>query len=451
MRKILITIILATTLLPLFSQPGEVIDKIIAVVGSDIVLLSDLETQYLQFVASGNDIQENTKCMLYEEQLFQALLLNQAKIDSITVAESQVETELDRRLRYFISQFGSEEKLEEFYEKSIVEIKAEFYNMIKDQLLMQSMQQNLTSGLKVSPAEVRAYYNSIPKDSLPFINSEVEVAHIVKKPPISEAEKKRVKDKLKGFRKRVLNGEDFGTIAYLYSEDPGSAKKNGELGFLPRNALVPEFARIAFNIKPGQVSEIVETDYGYHIIQFIARKGSEVNVRHILLSPKIIASDMVKAMNFLDSISNVINTVDTIDFNTAAIMSSDDKETRNNGGLLVNPQTGTTKFEMDQVSQVDPSLFFVIDKMEPGDISKPVVVQLPDGSSAYRIVKLLSRSAPHKANLKDDYQRIQDAALSEKQGKTIMDWINKNISKTYIKIDDDYKNCDFDNNWQPAQ
>jgi len=320
MRKILFTIICSAALLQGFSQPGEVIDKIIAVVGNDIVLQSDLETQYLQFVAAGNDVKENTKCELYEEQLFQALLLNQAKLDSVTVTENQIESELERRLRYFIAQFGSEEKLEEFYEKSILEIKAEFYNMIKEQLLMQTMQQNLTSDLKVSPAEVRNYFNSIPKDSLPFINSMVEAAHIVKKPPVSDTEKKRVKDKLKGFRKRILNGEDFGTIAYLYSEDPGSAKQNGELGFLPRSALVPEFARVAFNIKPGEVSEIVESDYGYHLVQFIARRGTEVNVRHILLSPKITATDMVNAMNFLDSISTVINTVDSINFRTAAII-----------------------------------------------------------------------------------------------------------------------------------
>lgn len=426
---------------------SQVIDKVIAVVGDNVMLKSDLENQKSQYLQSGYDVSQNTPCELLEELLFQKLLLNQAQLDSVEVGEAQVQSELERRLRFFINQIGSEEKLEEYYQKSIAEIKADFHDLIKEQLLVQTMQQKISGNIKITPAEVKDFFERLPKDSLPFISSEIEVAHIVKKPEIQPDEKKVVKEKLEGLRNRVLKGEDFGTLAYLYSEDPGSAKQNGELGFVTRNALVPEFATVAFTIKPGEVSDIVETEYGYHLIQLIEKRGEQVNVRHILLIPKVAPEDLVRSKNYLDSIAEVMKRTDTMSFELAAQLFSDDKESKMNGGRVINPQTGTTKFDAELLGQFDPMLFFTTEKMNIGEVSKPVLWQKPDGSQAYRIVRLVSRSEPHRANLKDDYQKIQEVALQEKQDRAIKLWIEKKIKKTYIKMDDQYKNCKFENKW----
>lgn len=432
--------------LPAFSQP-RVIDKVIGVIGDNVLLKSDLENQKIQYLSSGYEFTENTPCELLEELLFQKFLLNQAQLDSVEVSEAQIQSELDRRLRYFIAQIGSEKKLEEHYQKSIAEIKSDFHDLIKDQLLAQNMQQKISGNIKVTPAEVKAFFDRIPSDSLPFISSELEVAQIVKKPVIRDEEKKAVRAKLEAIRERVIKGEDFGTLAYLYSEDPGSAKQNGELGLVARGALVPEFASVAFSIKPGEVSEIVESDFGYHIIQLIEKRGEQVNVRHILLVPKVISEDMVIAKNYLDSIARLQNQVDTLSFELAAQLFSEDKESKMNGGRLVNPQTGTTRFESELLGQFDPMLFFAAEKMQPGEKSQPILWQKQDGTQAYRIIKLISRTEPHRANLKNDYQKIQEAALQEKQNKAMKAWIEKKVKRTFVKLDNDYKNCKFENNW----
>lgn len=438
-----------SSLLPVengFAQP-QLIDKVIAVVGDNVTLRSDLENQKTQYLSSGYEVSENTPCELLEELLFQKLLLHQAQLDSVEVGEAQVQSELDRRLRFFISQIGSEQKLEEYYQKSIAEIKSDFHDLIKDQLLVQTMQQKITGNIKITPAEVKEFYEGIPKDSLPLISSEIEVAQIVKKPVIRPEEKKAIREKLEGLRNRVLKGEDFGTLAYLYSEDPGSARQNGELGFLTRSALVPEFAAVAFSIKPGEISDIVETDFGFHIIQLIEKRGEQVNVRHILLAPKVAPQDLVNAKNYLDSIAGVMKKTDTLTFALAAQLFSDDKDSKMNGGRMINPQTGTTKFESELLGQYDPVLFFATEKMKVGEESQPILWQKPDGSQLYRIVKLISRTEPHRANLRDDYQKIQEVALQEKQGKAMLAWIDKKVKKTYVKLDEDYKDCKFENNW----
>ena len=425
----------------------EVIDKIIAVVGEEIVLHSEVETQYEQYLASGMDVDNDTRCLLFEELLLQKLLLHQAALDSIMIDETQIQTELERRIRYFVAQFGSEKRLEEFYNKSILELKNDFHDLVEEQLLIQNMQANITQNVKVTPAEVKAFFETIPQDSLPFINSEIEIAHIVRRPPINEVEKAVAKEKLENIRERVLKGENFGTLAYLYSEDPGSAQKNGELGFMPRTALVPEFSSVAFKLKPNEVSEIVETKFGYHLIQLIERRGEEANVRHILVTPKVNPMDMVKAKLYLDSISSILNKSDTLTFAQAASLYSDDEDTKQNGGKLINFQTGTSKFQMDQLGQMDPSLSFALNSMKVGDVAKPSITQLMDGSKAYRLVKLIARTEPHKANLVDDYQLIQDQALMDKQNKRLMEWVSKKAGKTYLKIDGDFFDCDLNNDW----
>lgn len=424
-----------------------VVDKVVAVVADEIVLQSELEASIIEFARRGDPINENTKCIIFEDLLFKKLLLNQAALDSVEVSEDQINGEIGRRIQYFVQQIGSEEKLEEFYGKSIPEIRDEFHDLIKDQMLIQQMQGTITSGVDISPKEVKVFFNSIPKDSLPFVNSEVVVEHIVVDPKIGEEEKEFTKQKLEGFRQRILAGEDFGTLAFLYSQDPGSARKNGELGFMERGSLVKEFAAVAFSIQPGQVSEVFETEYGFHIVQLIERRGQQSNVRHILLKPNVSQKDLIGAKSLLDSLKQQIMTIDSVKFETMAARYSDDKSTRMNGGKMINPETGSTTFEVDQISKVDPSLFFVLDKMKPGEISSPVIFQKFDGSQSYRIVKLVSVTDAHRANLEADYLKIQGAAKAEKEKEAVEKWIKEKISVNYIKIDDSFQDCEFQHTW----
>lgn len=421
------------------------IDGIIAVVGEEIILESSLQERLVQ--ANITNATPEFKCQIVEEMLFTKLLVNQAAVDSIFVPDDQVEYEIDRRMRFFIQQFGSQEKLEKFYGKSVPQIKAEFRELVKEQLLVQQMQSTLTQDLKVTPAEVKDFFKKLPQDSLPYINSEVEIAQIMAKPKISDDERQKAIQKLKDLKERINKGEDFGTLAFLYSEDPGSARENGELGFMMRQMLVPQFAGALFNLEKNQVSDIVETEYGFHLIQMIERRGQEVNSRHILIKPRIKPEDLLKSKNYLDSVYTLIQTVDTLSFEEAAYQFSTDEETKNNGGALVNPLSGTSRFEMDEISQVDPGLFFIVSRLKEGEISKPELTSLPDGSKAYRIVKLLSVTEPHVANLKQDYSRIQAIAQQQKQVKVLEEWVNKNAVNYYIKIDEQYQSCKFKHKW----
>jgi peptidyl-prolyl cis-trans isomerase SurA len=425
-----------------FAQP-KVIDQVIAVVGNNIILQSELEAQFLQMKQQAEeDTEDIGKCNILEDLLFQKLLLHQAQIDSVVVNDNQVDTEMSRRLEYFIRQIGSEKKLEEYYGKSINEIKDEFRIMVKNQLLIQQVQGKITGGLAVTPSEVKSFFNKIPKDSLPYINSELEIGQIVLMPVISEEAKIEARRKVEEFRERIVEKKaTFITLATLYSEDPGSARKGGELGFVERGSFVPEFEAVAFRLKEGQVSDVVETNYGYHILELIERRGEKINIRHILISPKISQEDMLDARLKLDTIRSQIMSNDTLGFTEAAALYSDDKESKYNGGLLINPQTGTKRWEADQI---DPSLFFAVDKLKVGEISQPLLVQMPGGKQGYRILMLKTRTEPHVANLKDDYQRLQDAALNEKQHVITNKWIEKKLITTYYRISEDFKDCQFE-------
>jgi peptidyl-prolyl cis-trans isomerase SurA len=420
-------------------------DKITGIVGNEIILHSEVEQQYesQKTMAFQNMSETVAKCIVYEDLLYQKLLLNQAKQDSIEVPQEQVEGEIDRRIRFFADQIGSEQKLEEYYGKTILEIKTEFRDMVENQLLIQKMQSKITENIKVTPSDIRSYFENIPVDSLPFIDSELEVAHIVKSPEVSTEEQDRVREKIIGIRKRIINGDDFGTLAYLYSEDPLSAKKNGELGFVQRGALVPAFEAVAFKLKDGQVSEVVETQYGYHILQLIERRGAKVNVRHILLVPQVSNEGLQESRAFLDSLHQLI-LLDSMSFGQAAEQFSDDTESKLNNGILINPQTGDSRFEPDMM---DPMLAFAVNKLKMGEVSGPVIMNTKDGKQAYRLLKLISRTKPHIANLKEDYQRIQSAALTEKQNMAIQEWVRKKIAATYIKLEKEYQSCNFSNEW----
>ena len=429
-----------------FGQESQSIDRVIAVVGGSITLQSELETQYLQMLSSGYEPNDDSRCILYEELLYGNLLLHRSKVDSLNVSDGEVEDELERRLAYFISQLGSEQKLEEYYEKSILEIKDEFRELIKEQLLTQRMQTQITGDIKVTPAETRAYFNKIPKDSLPFINSELEIGRIMRRPEVTKAQKASARGKAEELRQRVKDGESFRALAILYSEDPGSSKAGGDLGFFKRGMMVPEFDAIAFRLKEDSVSEVFETSFGFHFMEMLERRGEQINVRHILVRAKTSLEDLERARLFLDSIHGLI--LDKkITFAEAAEKFSDDEESNSNGGMMFNPMTGAPVFDAEELGSIDQRLFLTVENMKPGDISKAVKTQSPDGKEAYNLFFLKSQSEPHVANMKDDYQRIQQAALAEKKNKAIEIWINDKASKTYVRIDEAYMDCPFAHRW----
>lgn len=425
---------------------GYEVDKIMAVVGEKIVLKSDVQERIEQMLESKMTLNEKSRCQVMEDLVLQKMLVHQAELDSIEVPEGQILGEIDRRLNFFISQFGSEQKLEEFYGKSILDLREEFFEPVKEQMLVQQMQGTLTSKVKLSPSEVKEFYNNIPKDSLPYINLQVEIAQIVRKPKPSQEEIDKAIKKLTDIKERVENGEDFGTLAFLYSEDPGSARENGELGFMTRGMLVPEFSAVAFNLEIDQISDVVKTEYGYHLIQAIERRGQEMNFRHILIIPKLRTTDMIKAKNYLDSLSIEISKADSLEFGKFAELHSDDEETKNFGGVLVNPMDNSTFFEMDQLSQIDPSVVFTIDNLKKGEISEPVIMQSRDGR-AYRIIKLINLIEPHALNLEQDYQRVSVVAEGEKEERVLGEWVVNKASKNYIRIDESFHTCKFVSDW----
>lgn len=423
----------------------ELLDQIMATVGGQIVLKSDIEKQYVQLLAQGGDDPES-RCMIFDQLILQRLLINQAQLDSVTVSDAQVEGELDRRMRFYVQQIGSEEQLEAYFKTTIRQLKDELRDVIRDQLLVQTMQSKITKDVTITPNEVRAYFESIPPDSLPYIDAEMEIAQILRKPPVSAAEKAAVRARLEEYRAKILAGDEFAVYAALYSQDPGSAKKGGELGFFERGTMVPEFEAAAFNLKPGELSLIIETKFGFHLLQMIERRGNQVNVRHILLQPKTSDADLYQCVNYLDSLRQVIES-GKITFEEAAQRYSDDEETRNSGGLLINQETGTTRLSPDKM---DRALFFQVDSLPIGRITPPLITSTADGKGAYRIVTLKSRSLPHKANLKDDYQKIQEVALSEKQNKALSEWIAKKRKTTYIRINDTMGGCKSLDHWLAA-
>ena len=421
-----------------------VIDQVVAIVGNNIILESDVQNQYLNYRMQGGITGSisQLKCNILEDVMFQKLMVTQAEVDSIEVSAVQVEADLDRRLSSFIQQFGSQERMEEYYGKSLVEIKQELYDIVHEQLLAQQVQSGIVMNVDVTPSEIRTFFKSIPKDSIPLMKTEYVIAEIVKKPPISITEKLRVKDELNSIRKRILDGASFGTLAIMYSQDPGSAKKGGELGFYGRGQLYPEFEAVAFKLKEGEISNVLETEAGYHIIQMIERKGDYVNVRHILLSPKVSPEDLDKAKTELDSIAILIR-ADSISFDDAVLKFSEG-ENANNAGLMINPYTMSTTFEAEEL---DPQVSFTIEKMEVDEISNAVPMKTEDNQDAYRIMMLRKKTIPHKANLEDDYSKIREWALQNKKMEIVSEWIEEKADDTYIKIIEEYRDCQFEQDW----
>ena len=444
LKKIFALIAFITACVATISAQNQVIDRIVAVVGKNIIMQSDIEEQYMQFRLQGGikGSASSIRCEILEDQLFRKLMLNQAELDSITVTDEQVEAEMEYRIRYFLSQLGSQEKLEKYFNKTMTEIKDELRTSIKDQKLIEEVQRNIVEGVSATPGDVREFYNSIPSDSIPMVSAQYEIAQLVKKPPITLDQKLEVKDRLYGLRNRILKGERFSTLALLYSEDPGSAKKGGELGFKGRGELVPEFEAAAFALKDGEISEVVETEYGFHIIQMIERRGDNVNVRHILLTVKVSPEALQQAYTELDSIANLIRN-DSITFDEAVRKFSDEDD-KMNGGYLVNPNNGSTLFAAEELDQ---QVSVVVNRLEVGEVSNPVPMKTKNDKDAYRLLIIKKKTTPHKANLKDDYALIQQWTMQKLRQDAINKWIDAKSSKAYVKICDDYRDCDFQFDW----
>lgn len=420
------------------AQP-KVADKVIAVVDNNAILQSDIDLQLIQMASQGTaSVPHDAHCLLLNQMMIQKLMIAQANKDSLEVSSEEVETELDKRIAYFIQQVGSKEKFEEYYKKSVVKFKSEFRDPVRDQLLAQKMQQKILADNKVSPIEVREYFATIPADSLPLIGTEIECGQIVMLPKVTPEMKRAAKEKLMGIRKKIEDGATFENQAILYSDDQGTASQGGDLGSFGRGEMVPEFEAAVFKLKDGEISDIIETKYGYHIIKLINRLGDKAHAKHILISVKTTKDGLAVAQRRLDSVRTLI-VKDSISFKTAADKFSDDDETKGNGGMFVNPQTGGSLMES---SQLDPDMFFILDSMHLGAISKPMNFKTREGKDAVRILFLKNKTSPHRANLKDDYAKIQAAALSDKQETTLHNWIKNHIDRNYIMIDPEYKNCE---------
>ncbi len=429
------------------SAQEQVLDEIIAVVGSEIVLKSDVQLQKNQLKSQG--FKGNiTDCQVLEELLFEKLLLNQAKVDSLEVTDDMVNVELNKRLNVFIRQIGSEEALEEYYGKSIGEIREEFFDVLKDQILVQRMESEINKNLNVTPEDVQEFFNDIPKDSLPFVNASVEMSQIVIYPDPSLEQREQVRSRLRQFREEVESGEeDFETLAALYSDDPGSASKGGNLGMKPRGTWVPEFDAVAFNLDEGEISSPFETDYGFHIMQMIERRGEMYNANHILLIPKITPTQLTEAQIELDSVRNLVIR-DSVSFELAASRYSDDEKSKNQNGMMVNKASGSTIFEMDEL---DPTVFLAIDTLEIGEISQPFYFQGQGRERGYRIIKLVNRTEPHRANLENDYQMMQNMASERLRAKGVDTWVRQKIDQTFIKLVEEYQPCSFGYPWKKTE
>ncbi len=426
----------------LLAAKDNIIDEVIWVVGEEAILRSEVEEERLRAQYEGQQIAGDPYCVIPEQIAIQKLFLHQAELDSVEANESSVQHQVEMRINYYLSQIGSKEKMEEYFRKTMSEMKEEMTVQVRNQMIIQQMQVKLTEHIKSTPAEIRRYYLGLPQDSIPTIPAQVEVQMISFEPPVPKEEIERVKTRLREFTERVNNGEaDFSMLARLYSEDTESAKRGGELGFVGRGQLVPEFSEVAFNlIDPKKVSRIVETEYGYHIIQLIEKRGERINCRHILLKPRISATDKVKAINRLDSIANLIRN-EKMTFEQAVIQFSEDKNTVMNAGLMTNENSNASKFEYQELP---PEIARQIYTMNTGEISHPfTLIDQKKNKEICAIVKLKSKTDVHKANLTDDYQVVREMYETQLKANFIEEWIKKKQQETYVSIDPEWQGCDF--------
>lgn len=440
-KSILASLFLGAALLT--SAQSNIIEEVAWVVGDEPIYKSEIEEQYMQIQSERAPIDGNPYCVIPEQLAVEKLFLHQARIDTVEVQDAMVMQQADSRINYFIANLGSKEKVEEYFRKSLPELREQMIEVIRNQYTIQEVQRNLTKNVKPTPADVRKFYMNLPEDSIPFVPMQVEVQIIKLNPVIPQQEIDDVKARLRDYANQVNNGEaEFSTLAILYSED-GSAVHGGELGFLGKSELVPEYASVAFNLNdPKKVSKIVETEYGYHIIQLIEKRGDRVNTRHIILRPKVSDKDIMDAISRLDSLKNDIE-ANKFTFEEAAQYVSQDKDTKNNKGIMVNNKTGisSTKFQMGDLPQ---EIARVVNGMQIGEISKPFIMRDPKTQrEVVVIVKLSNRIDGHKANLQEDYQALKSLYEEKTKSSIIDNWIKKKQKETFIRIEDGWKNCEF--------
>lgn len=435
--RVAVLILLTTAFVQAQENQGFVVDKIIAKVDNYIVLKSELDQAYLDYVANGGQGGDQTRCQYLAVLLRNKLMMAKAEIDSIVVSDEEVDQNTERRMGMILAQYqGSQEELENKFGKTLEQIKGELRDQIREQMVVSEMERTITKDITVTPAEVKRFFNRIPKDSLPFFSAEIEVAQIVKNAKVSEKQKAETKQQLIELRNRLLTGEDFSTVAKKYSADPSVATNNGDMGWVGRGALVPEYEAMAFKLKQGEISMPVETEYGFHIIQLLDRRGNEYHTRHILMSPAPSPEDLKVASQFLDSIRTVA-VKDSVAFQKLAKEHSDDMLTKGSGGFF-SDANGATRMSVDEI---DPVVFFAIDSMKVGSVSKPLVYRTDQGKEAVRILFYKSRMAPHVASLKDDWNRIQAATLAQKKNKALEKWFDKARRDVFINIDPGYDFC----------
>ena len=435
-------LVLATIIMGqmLSNAQDKVIDQIVAVVGSNPILKSDIETQAIQMQAQGVTTQGDQKCEILEQLLEQKLLLAEAELDTlIIVTDNQINQQMDRRMNYFVENIGSEKEVEKYFNKPIVQLKAEMSETIKEQLKTEQMQGKIIEKVSATPSEVRQFFRQLPSKEIPEIGSQLEYAQLTILPAITEKEDLEVKAKLRDFKKRVENGDNFATLAIMSSEDPGSARNGGEMDYVGRAMLDQAFATEAFSLKPNQISKVVKSEYGYHIIQLIDRKGEKIKCRHILLKAKLDPKELELAKNRIDSIADFVRK-GKISWEQATYLYSSDKNTRNNGGLVTSQRNGSSKFE---VADLDPDVSKVITTMNIGETSRPFPTIDDKQRQVYKIVKLLNKTKAHPANLQEDYQSLSEMFLAKKKEDIYRKWIAKQQAKTYIHVDDSYANCNF--------
>ena len=423
----------------------NVIDEVVWVVGDEAILKSDVESERLNAQYEGRKFDGDPYCIIPEQLAVQKLFLHQAAIDSIEVSEQEVIGLVERRTNWLIEQVGgSKEKLEEYYNKTSTQIREMLRENIRDGLTVQKMQQHIVGEIKITPAEVRRYFKDLPQDSIPFVPTQVEVQIVTLEPKIPLEEVERVKKTLRDYTDGINSGKmSFATYARFYSEDPGTARRGGELGFMGKGELVPEYANVAFNLQdPNKVSKIVETEFGFHIIQLIEKRGDRINTRHILLKPKVEEKDLEAALVRLDSIADDIRN-QKFTFDDAATYISQDKDTKNNHGLMANKNTGTARFEMQDLAQVSQEVAKMVENMNVGEISRAFTMINDKGKEVCAIVKLKSRINGHKATISEDYQRLKAIVMEKRSEDKLEKWIKEKQKHTYVRINEKWQKCDF--------
>ena len=441
--KFLLPFLLITTTIA-FAQKKEKVDGVVAVVGDYIVLDSDIDLEFIQLKAQGIDTKNITRCELFGKQLEDKLYAHQAIQDSIVVTDAEVNSYMNEQIDAMVEQVGGMDKVLKFYKKkNEEEFRSYFYDIIKMNKLTSQMQKKIVDEVTITPEEVRNFFKAIPADEIPTFGAEMEVAQIVVKPVITEEEKNRVIEKLKEIRQDVLTGSSFFSKAVLFSEDPGSSSNGGFYKMNRKTQFVKEFKDVAFSLAEGEISEPFETEFGYHIIMVEKIKGQEVELRHILISPKVSSQAIKDAKAKIETIKAKIDSKE-ISFADAAKSSSDEKETKNNGGVLLNPRTMEPRFEL---TKMDPALYAQVSELKEGEVSMPILDEERGGAKFYKIITVNNRTEEHQADFSKDDLKIKELALRDKQIKEIAKWTEEKIKETYIKISDDYKDCQFTNNW----